>query len=115
DLLGYCEVHIEQGPALEARGLPIGVVSAIAGQSRVAVSFSGVAGHAGTVPMDLRQDALCAAAELILAAERLARDTPGLVATVGQIDARPGATNVIPGRATFSLDGRHQDDPRRVQ
>ena len=115
DLLGYCEVHIEQGPVLEARNLPVGVVSAIAGQSRVAVSFTGVAGHAGTVPMDLRQDALCAAAELILAAEALAPDTPGLVATVGQIDARPGASNVIPGRTTLSLDVRHQDDARREQ
>jgi allantoate deiminase len=115
DLLGYCEVHIEQGPLLEARGLPIGVVSAIAGQSRIAAGFTGVAGHAGTVPMDLRQDALCAAAELILAVEALARNTPGLVATVGQIEAQPGASNVIPGRATLSLDVRHQDDARREQ
>jgi allantoate deiminase len=115
DLLGYCEVHIEQGPVLEARNLPIGVVSAIAGQSRIAAGFTGTAGHAGTVPMELRQDALCAAAELILAAEALARNTPGLVATVGQIDARPGASNVIPGRATLSLDVRHQDDARRKQ
>jgi allantoate deiminase len=113
DLLGYCEVHIEQGPVLEARDLPVGVVSAIAGQSRIAVVLTGVAGHAGTVPMDLRRDALCAAAELVLAAEALARDTPGLVATVGQIDARPGASNVIPGRVTLSLDVRHQDDARR--
>jgi allantoate deiminase len=115
DLLGYCEVHIEQGPVLEARGLPIGVVSAIAGQSRIAAGFTGIAGHAGTVPMDLRQDALCAAAELVLTVEALARDTPGLVATVGQIDAQPGASNVIPGRATLSLDVRHQDDARREQ
>jgi allantoate deiminase len=114
DLLGYCEVHIEQGPVLEARDLPVGVVSAIAGQSRVTVGLSGVAGHAGTVPMDLRQDALCAAAELVLAAEALARDTPGLVATVGQIDARPGAGNVIPGQATLSLDVRHQDNTCRT-
>jgi allantoate deiminase len=112
DLLGYLEVHIEQGPVLEARGLPVGVVSAIAGQSRFAVGFQGVAGHAGTVPMDMRQDALCAAAELVLAAEALARDTPGLVATVGQIAAQPGASNVIPGLATLSLDVRHQDDTR---
>jgi allantoate deiminase len=113
DLLGYVEVHIEQGPVLEARGLPVGVVSAIAGQSRFALRFAGVAGHAGTVPMELRQDALCAAAELVLAAEALARATPGLVATVGQIAARPGASNVIPGTATLSLDVRHQDDARR--
>jgi len=113
NLLGYCEVHIEQGPVLEARDLPVGVVSAIAGQSRVAVSFTGVAGHAGTVPMDLRRDALCAAAELVLAAEALARNTPGLVATVGQLNVQPGASNVIPGLATLSLDLRHQDDARR--
>jgi allantoate deiminase len=115
DLLGYCEVHIEQGPVLEARNLPIGVVSAIAGQSRVAAGFTGTAGHAGTVPMELRQDALCAAADFILAAEALARHTPGLVATVGQIGARPGASNVIPGQATLSLDVRHHDDRRRQQ
>jgi allantoate deiminase len=115
DLLGYCEVHIEQGPVLEARNLPVGVVSAIAGQSRVAVGFTGVVGHAGTVPMDLRQDALCAAAELVLAAEALARNTSGLVATIGQIDAQPGASNVIPGLATLSLDVRHHDDARREQ
>ncbi len=115
DLLGYCEVHIEQGPVLEAHDLPVGVVSAIAGQSRVAVDFTGMAGHAGTVPMDLRQDALCAAAEFILATEALARDTHGLVATIGQLDAQPGASNVIPGQATLSLDMRHQDDARREQ
>ena len=114
DLLGYCEVHIEQGPVLEARELPVGVVSAIAGQSRVAAGFIGVAGHAGTVPMDMRQDALCAAAELVLATEALARDTPGLVATIGQLDVRPGASNVIPGRATLSLVVRHQDVARRA-
>lgn len=112
-LLGYVEVHIEQGPVLEARNVPVGVVSAIAGQSRFAVSFAGVAGHAGTVPMELRRDALCAAAEFVLAAEALARDTPGLVATVGQIDAQPGASNVIPGYAALSLDVRHQDDALR--
>ena len=110
DLLGHCEVHIEQGPVLEARGLPVGVVSAIAAQSRFDVGFSGVAGHAGTVPMDQRRDALCAAAEFVLAVEALGRGRPGLVATVGQLDAQPGASNVIPGRVTLSLDVRHQDD-----
>lgn len=113
DLLGYVEVHIEQGPVLESRGLPVGVVSAIAGQSRFAIRLEGVAGHAGTVPMELRRDALCAAAEFILAAEALARGAPGLVATVGQIGAGPGASNVIPGMATLSLDVRHQNDGRR--
>ncbi len=112
-LLGYCEAHIEQGPVLEARGLPLGIVSAIAGQGRYALSFRGEAGHAGTVPMALRRDALCAAAEFVLAAEHLARERPGLVATVGQIAAEPGASNVIPGRATLSLDVRHHDDSAR--
>ncbi|MFO7170205.1 MAG: allantoate amidohydrolase [Chloroflexota bacterium] len=113
ELIGYCEVHIEQGPVLEALGLPVGVVTAIAGQSRFSISFQGEAGHAGTVPMALRRDALCAAAELVLAAEATARAEVGLVATVGQIEALPGATNVIPGRATLSLDVRHQDDATR--
>jgi allantoate deiminase len=110
DLLGYLEVHIEQGPVLESLDLPVGVVTAIAAQHRLRVSFTGVAGHAGTVPMALRRDALCAAAEFVLAAERLAGATPGLVATVGQLTAGPGASNVIPGVATLSLDVRHQDD-----
>src|SRR4029453_14039918 len=83
DLLGYCEVHIEQGPVLEARGYPVGVVTAIAGQSRFAITFTGVAGHAGTVPMELRHDALVAAAEFIGWANTYARREPGLVATIG--------------------------------
>ena len=115
DLLGYCEVHIEQGPVLEARNLPVGVVSAIQGQSRVTVSFTGIAGHAGTVPMAMRHDALCAASEFLLEVERLGRATDGLVATVGQLDAYPGASNVIPGQVTLSLDVRHQDDTMREQ
>jgi allantoate deiminase len=110
DLLGYCEVHIEQGPVLEARGLPVGVVSAIAGQSRVSVTFTGAAGHAGTVPMAARRDALVAAAAFVLAVNAEGRGTPGLVATVGQLHVEPGAGNVIPGRVTLSLDVRHQED-----
>jgi allantoate deiminase len=113
DLIGYCEVHIEQGPVLEADGLPVGVVSGIAGQSRAEVAFEGVAGHAGTVPMRLRHDALCAAAEWIVAAEALARDEGGLVATVGRIAAEPGASNVIPARTMLTLDVRHLDDAVR--
>jgi allantoate deiminase len=109
DLLGYCEVHIEQGPVLEAHDLPVGVVSAISGQNRYLLTFMGKAGHAGTVPMHLRQDALCAASEFIVATEALARSTPGLVATVGKITVRPGASNVIPSYVTASLDVRHQD------
>lgn len=112
-LLGYVELHIEQGPVLEAHDLPLGVVTAIAGQTRVAAEFVGVAGHAGTVPMALRRDALPAAAELVLAVEAHARATDGLVATVGQLSAQPGASNVIPGAATLSLDVRHQNDATR--
>lgn len=115
DLLGYCEVHIEQGPVLEARDLPVGLVSAITGQSSFDVTWRGEAGHAGTVPMSLRHDALCAAAEFILAVENYARDVPGLVATIGQLSVHPGASNVIPGQVTLSLDVRHQEDTRRVQ
>jgi allantoate deiminase len=109
-LLGYVEVHIEQGPVLEALDLPVGVVTAIAAQHRYSLSFQGVANHAGTTPMHLRADALCAAAEWILAVEDLAKHTTGLVATVGQIQATPGASNVIPGRTMLSLDLRHQSD-----
>ncbi|MDQ5823125.1 MAG: allantoate amidohydrolase [Chloroflexota bacterium] len=110
DLLGYCEVHIEQGPVLEAEGLPVGVVSAIAAQNRFNITFGGVAGHAGTVPMHLRHDALCAAAEFVLAVEEVAREEPGAVGTVGQMAVQPGASNVIPGSVTLSLDVRHQDN-----
>ncbi len=110
ELLAYCEIHIEQGPILESQNLPVGIVSAIACQKRITVRFTGEAGHAGTVPMSLRRDALCAAAEFILAVETLARNLPGLVATVGQTDVQPGASNVISGQVTLSLDVRHQDD-----
>jgi len=112
-LLGYCEVHIEQGPLLEARNLPVGVVTAISGQNRLNVSFTGVAGHAGTVPMSLRHDAFCAAAEFVLSVETLGRSIPGVVATVGQVSVQPGASNVIPGKATLSLDVRHQENEVR--
>lgn len=113
-LLGYCEVHIEQGPQLEVRGLPVGVVSAIAGQNRYALTFAGVAGHAGTVPMEQRRDALAAAADFVLAVESDARGRPGLVATVGQLEVQPGAVNVIPGQVDLSLDVRHADDATRA-
>jgi allantoate deiminase len=112
-LLGYLEAHIEQGPVLEKNNLAVGIVTAIAGQTRAKVAFTGQAGHAGTTPMNLRQDALCAAAEFILAAENLARKTPGLVVTVGQITAGPGASNVIPGEVNLTLDVRHQKDSVR--
>ena len=113
DLLGYCEVHIEQGPVLEREDLPVGVVTAINGQSRVRTGFVGQAGHAGTVPMEGRRDALCAAAEFVLEIESAAKAEPSAVATVGEISALPGAVNVIPGEATHSLDLRHPEDATR--
>jgi allantoate deiminase len=112
-LLGYVEVHIEQGPVLEQRNLAVGVVTSIAGQTRKQYRFFGRAGHAGTMPMNLRADALCAAAEFVLAAEACARGTPGLVATAGEIAALPGASNVIPGEVSLILDVRHPDDTAR--
>lgn len=115
DTLAYLEVHIEQGPVLESEDLPLGVVTAIAGAERHLIDVKGIAGHAGTVPMALRHDALTAAAEMVLAAEQTARDTDDLVATVGQIAALPGAVNVIPGGIRFSLDVRSGSDTVRKQ
>ena len=114
-LLGYCEVHIEQGPVLEAEGLPVGVVSSIAGQSRVHVGFRGEAGHAGTVPMPLRRDALAGAAEWITAVDTRAREEEALVATVGTIEVEDAASNVIPGRVVLTLDLRSGEDARRTR
>jgi len=114
-LLGYCEVHIEQGPVLESRGLPVGVVSAIAGQARYRLTFTGEAGHAGTVPMRARRDALGAAAEFVLMVEADAGSHDGLVATVGQLTVHPGAVNVVPGEVALSLDIRHSDDKVRLE
>lgn len=111
--LAFVEVHIEQGPVLLEAGQALGVVTAIAGSARYAFELRGLAGHAGTVPMRLRRDALAAAAEMVLAAERIARDMPGTVATVGRIEARPGAINVIPGEVGFTLDARAGDDTLR--
>jgi allantoate deiminase len=112
-LLGYLEAHIEQGPVLEALGAPLGVVEAIAGQSRIRAEVRGRAGHAGTSPMAGRLDALAAAAELILEVERLGRSVDGLRATVGTIAVEPGASNVVPGTARLSIDIRHvRDDVR---
>src|SRR4051794_38551290 len=113
DIRAYLEVHIEQGPVLDAEGLPLGVVGAIAGQTHAGVAFAGRAGHAGTTPMALRRDALAAAAEFVLAAERVARATPGLVATVGRLAVPRGAVNVVPGRAEATLDVRHIEDTVR--
>ena len=107
EAMAFFEVHIEQGPVLEAEGLALGAVSAIAAQKRLAARFTGTAGHAGTTPMALRKDPGPAAAEAILAVERICRaGDHGLVGTVGRLAARPGATNVIPGAVEFSLDVR---------
>jgi allantoate deiminase len=112
--LGYLEFHIEQGPVLDALGLPLAIVDAIAGQTRADVTFTGESGHAGTTPMDARRDALAAAAEWIGLVEQEARRTAGLVATVGRIEARPGAGNVIAGWCRATLDVRHADNEARV-
>jgi allantoate deiminase len=113
EVKGYLEFHIEQGPELENLGAPVGVVEAIAGMSRWELRFEGNANHAGTTPMNLRRDALACAAEWIGLVEHVARTTEGLVATVGKIEARPGAGNVIPGVVTCSLDVRHALDEVR--
>jgi allantoate deiminase len=110
NLIGYCEVHIEQGPVLEKAGLAVGVVSAIAGQCRFKLTWTGKAGHAGTTPMILRRDAFAAAAEFAVGVEAIARRTRGLVATIGAAQVEPGAANVIPGRVVHTLDVRHADD-----
>lgn len=113
DILGYLELHIEQGPALERAGLPVGIVTAISGATRLAVTLAGEAGHAGTVAMAGRRDALAGAAECILAVERRCGAQADLVGTVGRIAAHPGAVNVIPGEARFTLDLRAPDDGLR--
>src|SRR3954452_4816439 len=112
----YIEVHIEQGPVLEARDRPLGVVTAINGQMHLNVEFVGEAGHAGTVPMLMRRDALAGAAEAMLLGERLARETRGEVAaTVGHIAVSPGATNVIPANAVVIFDIRSALDTAQTQ
>ena len=113
DALGYLEFHIEQGPVLEDLGLPLAVVEAIAGQSRLEFTFTGRANHAGTTPMHLRYDSLAAAAEWIVEVEKGACELQGLAATVGVIDAKPGATNCIAGQTRVSLDVRHASDELR--
>jgi allantoate deiminase len=112
---GYLEFHIEQGPVLDDLNLPLAIVDAIVGQTRVDVTFTGIANHAGTTPMRTRRDALAGAAEWITAVEREAGASQGLVATVGRAHVDPGASNVIPGRCELSLDVRHADDATRTQ
>lgn len=112
-LAGYIEVHIEQGPVLLDRGLPLGVVTSIAGSVRMSATVTGVAGHAGTTPMSMRRDAAAAAAEMILAVERRCSEAATLVGTVGMLGVPNGATNVIAGRCEFSIDIRAGDDATR--
>jgi allantoate deiminase len=113
ELLAYVELHIEQGPVLERAGIPVGCVTSINGATRLQVCMRGMAGHAGTVPMAARQDALAAAAEVILAVEQRCAQEQHLVGTVGRIEASPGAVNVIPGECRFTIDVRAPEDVRR--
>ena len=113
EVAAFVEVHIEQGPVLEAEDLPVGVVTSIAGATRLRVEVMGRAGHAGTVPMNLRRDALAAASEAVIAVERACRETPGTVGTVGVLRTVSGAVNVIPGVVEFTIDVRGESDDRR--
>jgi allantoate deiminase len=110
DVLGYLEFHIEQGPVLEDLGLPLGAVDAVAGQTKMELTFFGRAGHAGTTPMHLRRDAVAGAAEWISGVEREALRQPGLLATVGAVEQKPGVTNVIASEVRLTLDVRHRHD-----
>ena len=112
--LAYLEFHIEQGPVLESLNRPLGVVEAIVGQTRMEFTFLGRSNHAGTTPMQLRRDALAGAAEWVVAVERVAQTTPGLIATVGRFEGKPGVTNVIAGEAKVTLDLRHKSDEIRA-
>ena len=113
DAAAYVELHIEQGPVLEAAEQPLGIVTAMVGQTRLSIEVKGEAGHAGTVPMNLRRDALAGAAEMTLAAEKIGEDSG--VATVGMIEARPGAVNIIPGSVRFTLDLRAASNEARTK
>jgi allantoate deiminase/N-carbamoyl-L-amino-acid hydrolase len=113
-LLGYVEVHIEQGPVLLDKGLPLGVVTAIAGSSRYLVELEGLASHAGTTPMTMRRDAAAAAAEIVLLVEARCAGKASLVGTVGQLQVPDGSVNVIPGRCRLSLDIRSAVDAERL-
>jgi allantoate deiminase len=110
DVAGFLEFHIEQGILLESEDLSLGVVQAIAGQNRAEIIFTGRASHAGTTPMRLRNDAVAGAAEWVCEVERLALNTGGLVATVGDLRTHPGAGNIVAGQLRASLDVRHADD-----
>ena len=114
EVIAFVESHIEQGPVLLNEGLAVGVVTAIAGATRLRVSITGLAGHAGTVPMGARQDALTAAAEMILFVESYCTKNAGLVGTVGIVSVKPGAVNVIPQDVEFTIDVRSSDDANRM-
>jgi len=113
DVLGFVEIHIEQGPVLLERDLPVGVVTSIAGSCRYLLELGGVAGHAGTTPMNMRRDAATAAAEITLLVEQRCGSTPTLVGTVGQLHVPGGSVNVVPGQCRLSLDIRAADDATR--
>jgi len=115
EVCGFIEIHIEQGPVLEAENLQLAVVNAIVGQTRLGLRFTGQANHAGTTPMHLRRDALAAAAEWITRVEATAQAEDGLVATVGKIEARPNAGNVIPGQVDVTLDLRQMSSRTRSE
>jgi allantoate deiminase len=110
ELAGYLEVHMEQGPVLESEGLALGVVSAIAGQLRCLLTWTGKASHAGTTPVGLRRDALAGTAEFIRSLDKASDKFPGLMAAVGRLTVEPNVSNVIPGRVIHTLDARHQSD-----
>ncbi|QYF94293.1 allantoate amidohydrolase [Massilia sp. PAMC28688] len=114
DIAAFVEIHIEQGPVLLERGLAAGVVTAIAGSSRYLVELTGLAGHAGTTPMAMRQDAAAAAADIVLLVEQRCAQVPSLVGTVGQLEVPNGSVNVIPGHCRLSLDIRSGDDSVRL-
>ncbi|HNY46441.1 MAG TPA: allantoate amidohydrolase [Casimicrobium sp.] len=114
EVVAFVESHIEQGPVLLNEGLAVGVVTAIAGATRMRLNVTGLAGHAGTVPMGARQDALAAAAEMILFVERFCTDNAGLVGTVGKLSVKSGAINVIPQDVEFTIDVRSGDDATRA-
>ena len=114
-IMGYVETHIEQGPVLDNENVPLGIVTTISGIERYQIHLSGSAGHAGTVPMSGRRDTLACAAELLLAAERIAGETTGLIATIGKLDVLPNAVNVIPGEISMILEVRSAEDKKREQ
>ncbi|WP_068109224.1 allantoate amidohydrolase [Tropicimonas marinistellae] len=114
-VLGYLETHIEQGPVLEAAGLPVGIVTAIAGIERHAVTVTGRAAHAGTAPMELRRDALCAAAELVSAVERICRETDQAVGTIGHLDVAPNVVNAVPAKVHCTIELRSAEDTIRTR